>query len=322
MLEAALAQPPSLFYSRQSILKVTRMTPRTSTALAVVALLTLGAAPLAAGPLSDYNLILFQNYNYQGGEVEGRTIVGGDLNAAGQAPTFATAWPVSPIMATVQIVGNTTAANVNMQSGNFVHKGTLSVGNINHNGGGATLLDSGLSVAALQTGSQMDAQAWALIPGNGAFLGAPFNYTLEYTGSSGLAVFTLPATTLFASNNTLQLNVPAGKTVLINVTGTNVVVGGGVNLAGIGWSTVGFGKILWNFPQATSIDFGGIAMKGAVLAPYADTSGGAVFDGAFCAKSYTGAREFHLPPFTGTIEPPPLPVESATWSRIKTQRAP
>lgn len=293
------------------------MTPWKTTALAVGALLFLGAAPLAAGPLSNYNLILFQDYNFQGGDVEGRTLVGGNLNAGGQSPTFATAWPVAPIVSTVEIVGNSTAANINMQSGNFVHKGTLSVGNINHNGGGSTILDAGLSVATVQTQCQMDAAAWALIPANGSFLGAPFSYTLQYTGPAGLAVFTLPATTLFAANNTLQLNVPAGKTVLINVTGTNIAVGGGVNLAGIGWTTVGFGRILWNFPQATSIDFNGIAMKGAVLAPYASTTGGAVFDGAFCAKSYTGAREFHLPPFTGTIEPPPLPARAVTWGALK-----
>ena len=67
----------------------------------------------------------------------------------------------------------------------------------------------------------------------------------------------------------------------------------------------------------TPFDFNGLAMKGAVLAPYASTTGGAVFDGAFCAKSYTGAREFHLPPFTGTIEPPPLPARAVTWGALK-----
>lgn len=298
------------------------MTSRRTAVLAVAALISLSARPLMAGPLSDYNLILIQDYNYQGGEVEGRTIVGGHLNAAGQSPTFATSWPVNPVMATVEIVGNTAAANINMQSGNFVHKGSLSVGNINHNGGGSTILYPALSLSAIQATVQLDAQSYALIPANGSFLGAPFNYTLQYTGAASLAVFTLPATTLFAANNTLQLNVPAGKTVLINVTGTNIAAGGGVNLAGSGWTTVGFGRILWNFPQATSIDFNGIAMKGAVLAPYAATTGGAVFDGAFCAKSYAGAREFHLPPFTGTIEPPPLPVESTTWSGLKTIVAP
>ena len=43
---------------------------------------------------------------------------------------------------------------------------------------------------------------------------------------------------------------------------------------------------------------------------------GAVFDGAFAAKSYTGAREFHLPLFNGSIDPP-LAVQSTTWSAIK-----
>lgn len=293
------------------------MTSRPAAFLAACALACLPLTPALAGPLANYNLLLFQDYNYQGGEVEGRTLLGGNLNAAGQSPTFATAWPVAPLVSTLEVVGNTTAANINMQSGNFVHKGSVAVGNINHNGGGSTILDSGLSVATAQAECQLDTQAWALIPANGSFLGAPFSYTLQYTGPSNLAVFTLPATTIFAANNTLQLNVPAGKTVLINVTGTTITVGGGVNLSGSGWSTVGYGKIAWNFPQATSIDFAGIAMKGAVLAPYAATTGGAVFDGAFCAKSYTGAREFHLPAFTGTIEPPPLPTLSTTWGALK-----
>lgn len=279
-------------------------------------LLWANAAP-AINPLSEYNLVLTGDYNYQGGEVEGRTLLGGNLNAAGQSPTFAIQVAVNPKIRTVEVVGNVTAQNINMQSGHFVYRGVLNVaGNINHNGGGSTIQDPTLSIAAAQAELQNSSATYALLSANGTFTGAPFSFSLNYAGAGPVAVFNLSAATLFANNNTLSLNVPAGKVVLINVTGTSIAVGGGVNLAGAGWAAVGYNKILWNFPQATSINFNGIAMKGAVLAPFADTTGGAVFDGAFAAKSYTGAREFHLPLFNGSIDPP-LAVQSTTWSAIK-----
>lgn len=47
------------------------------------------SATVFASPLSEYNLILLEDYNFQGGDVEGRTFIGGDLNAAGMGADFA-----------------------------------------------------------------------------------------------------------------------------------------------------------------------------------------------------------------------------------------
>lgn len=118
---------------------------------------------------------------------------------------------------------------------------------------------------------------------------------------------------IFAQNNSLKLDHGDASTVIINVAGSEINVGGGVNLTeGFGFypdgSNIGARNILWNFFEAVSIDFGNTGMVGSVLAPWAKVSGGNNFDGTLVAQSYTGGREFHdfsfIPPTTSVNEPP------------------
>lgn len=268
--------------------------------------LALLALPASALSLSDYNLILSGDYNYRGGEVEGRTLIGGNLNAASHSPVFGTRPKQIPEgSAGLTVVGDINAANLNLNGGNLVHGGALNLGNLNNNSNGTIAQVPGLDFSQVFQSLQVGSQGLAGMSANGAFIGDQ----LSYTGSGGSAVFNLDAGHLFAQNNSLKLDAGSAQTVIVNVSGKAVTLGGGVNLTNgfdflAGENSIGANNILWNFYEAEDIDFNGIAMRGSVLAPYANITGGAVFDGSVAARSYTGDREFH----NFTFNPPEVTV--------------
>lgn len=255
----------------------------------------------AALPLSDYNLILFEDYNFTGGDVVGSSFIGGNLNASGYSVTFGD---------DVFVVGDVNAGGINLNNGaNLTYGGSENTGHINRNGGGVVAQDPSLSLGSLQS-ELTGASGWySSLGANGNFAGSD----LLYSGSDSLAVFDVSATDIFKQNNSLKMFAGSAETVVINVSGANIAADGGVNLTGNGFGkdanadNLGARNILWNFYEAESIDFGNLAMVGSVLAPYASlTGGGGAFDGSVAAKSYTGYLEFHdytfVPPTTNVPE--------------------
>jgi choice-of-anchor A domain-containing protein len=102
--------------------------------------------------------------------------------------------------------------------------------------------------------------------------------------------------------------------VVINVSGSSITNAGGVNMnngfsALANGSNIGASNILWNFYEATSINFGSMRVNGSVLAPFADITMQIDFDGAVAARSYTGAGQVHnflfnwTPPTVSVPEP-------------------
>lgn len=271
--------------------------------IASMAAMSLSATAM---PLQEYNLVLAQDYNFSGGDVEGKTFIGGNLNAAGLAADFATKEPQLTVSDTLKVAGDITATNINMQHGNVVYGGANNVGNINFNGPGELIHDTTLSVDAVFSELVNYSASYAALSSGGTFTAG--NSTLSYHDAGPLAVFNVSANDVFAQNTGLKLDYNTASTVVINVSGTNISVAGGVNLLdGFRPHELGARNILWNFYEATSIDFRDIAMFGSVLAPTADLIGGAVFDGSVGAKSYTGGREFHRflfnPPSVDVTEP-------------------
>lgn len=265
----------------------------------------LAAANIAsAGPLDDYNLILTGDYNYQGGEVEGATLIGGNLNAAGHSPTFGTRPFTNPVG--LQVVGDINATNMQINRGDLVYGGALNVTNVNMNGGGSVTFDDTFDMSAIISDLTAESDYYLGLTANGSLSGG----ILSYGGSDSLAVFDLAATDVFAQNSTLKLQYGSADTVVINVSGQNINIGGGVNITD-GFRDLGAANIVWNFFEAETINFNGIGMYGAVLALDADTSGGSVFDGSFAAQSFTGAREFHQ--FGFNSPPIQVPAPAALW---------
>jgi len=264
-------------------------------------LLSSGAFAL---PLDHYNLILIDDYNFQGGDVEGKTLIGGDLLASGYGAVFGSR--AVRFEDTLEVVGDITATNITVENGDVVYGGTANVDNFNMNGGGSVSHDPNLSISSVQSELLRASHDYSLLNANGTY--ASNQKTLSYNGTDSTAVFNVSADNLFAQNTSLRLNSGSAETVVINVSGVNITAGGGTNLVdGFRHSDIGAGNILWNFYEAQTIDFNNLGMFGSVLATNADITGGAVFDGAVAANSYTGGREFHNflfnPPSVNVDEP-------------------
>lgn len=248
--------------------------------------------------LGTYNLVLLEDYNFSGGDVQGSSFIGGDLNAQGRYAEFGSRLAnTDTAIDAVTIVGDVNASGIRvLRDNNLVYGGALNASHVELNDGddGQLIYDSSLSVADIANELYTDTAYYASLSANGTYSNGVFNYA----GTDDIAVFDVSAIDVFSQNSNLNLKWGSADTVIINVSangysGNDIAIGGGVNLNNGFTQLIGFSNILWNFYDAESIDFNGVAMKGSVLAPFADTSGGASFDGAFAANSYTGAREFH-----------------------------
>ncbi|BFT28949.1 hypothetical protein D210916BOD24_01250 [Alteromonas sp. D210916BOD_24] len=260
------------------------------------------------GALGTYNLILLEDYNFSGGDVQGRTFIGGNLNAQGRYAEFGSRLAnTNTAIDAVTIVGDVNASGVRvLRDNNLVYGGALNASTVELNDGddGQLIHDPNVTIADIATELYTDTAYYASLSSNGAYSNGVFNYT----GIDEVAVFNVSAIDIFSQNSNLSLNWGAAETVIINVSANgfsnnDIVIGGGVNLNNGFTQQSAFSNVLWNFYDAESINFNGVAMKGSVLAPFADTSGGASFDGTFAANSYTGAREFH--DFVFNYERPP-----------------
>ncbi|WP_224372300.1 choice-of-anchor A family protein [Hyalangium versicolor] len=96
----------------------------------------------------------------------------------------------------------------------------------------------------------------------------------------------------FVGINQLAFNAPAGSMVLVNIRGTSVTLsnfgitmGGGIDQHGI----------LYNLPEATTLNASSIGIWGTILAPNASvTFNNGNWDGGIYAVSLTGTAEGHL----------------------------
>lgn len=171
----------------------------------------------------------------------------------------------------------------------------------------SSIADSGVDFGA----------AAAYLTGNSAYWGslAATGETVSNGGAISLTgdnadlnVFNIIGSDLLDAT-TLNINVIDGSTVLINVTGsTSGLTNMGFNLSGVDCA-----NILYNFFEATDLDFYSVGIQGSVLAPLADVDfyWGNI-DGQMIAYTLddgdTGnTGEFHNIGFAGSLSPVPLP---------------
>jgi choice-of-anchor A domain-containing protein len=243
--------------------------------MSVVSTVALSAAVLGpvaahADTASDYNLFVLGNANVHSSDTQGRVAVGG--NATFDSYSIGT--NASPSSVNLVVGGKLTAG---------VNGGGSTVG-LTEVGGTASF--HGWSNAGVTTGvnplpvdfaseaTRLDTLTTTLsqYAATGTVGTVPWGgqFTLDAanSGVSGLNVFDISGAQL-ASSNTFTIDVAAGQTVLINVDGSADQMSGGLNILGGSAS-----QILWNFYDASTLSFSGIAMEGSVLAPTADYQGG------------------------------------------------
>lgn len=267
-------------------------------------------------PLSSYSVITSGDFSTNS-DVEGRTMVGGNLTGSNSATYgIRLQGQVSPSEPTLRVKGNISAGNpINLNAGSLELGGSANGRIVNYNGGGSLvsnptadysavinqLTDASASIATMSANSN------AFVPGvqPGPFV---FNACPD---SSGVAVLLIDGSNLFGNSNVQQidLNVNGATDILINVAGISINWQFG-NMVGAFTGTDIRSSVVWNFFEATSINFGSHNMMGQVLAPKASVTTQANIDGSIFAKSLTTYSEVHLPGYGGDFQNSPTSAEN------------
>jgi len=184
----------------------------------------------------------------------------------------------------------------------------------NFNGGGhlVTAGGSGINFNALR--STLDAQTVFLgalgttgtIVGTNSPLANNPSYFVLLGTDPNLNVFNITAAQLASVNNPIDIIAPVGSTIIINVSGTNIIVGGGLfynNVQHSGDDPTD-DRILFNFPDATTVQINK-ELSASVLAPFAILTGDSQMDGNFIAAQINVRGEVHNVEFIGDLPQPP-----------------
>ena len=132
-----------------------------------------------------------------------------------------------------------------------------------------------------------------------------FNFTAA-ANASDFAVADITASQLASGTFNLPTYATStnGKTLIINVSGTNVTFGANE----IGNGSLVQQNIIWNFMDATTVNVN-TAVYGSILAPKATITGSSPINGSVVAKVFQDCGEVHLGTFNGNthflVAPPP-----------------
>lgn len=292
----------------------------------------------ALDAMSYYNLIATGNVQSKH-EVEGRSFIGGNVTGTSNFNTDGLAgyglravgdvkdgWK-SVQKGDVQVGGNVSQVNLNGAPQNISYGGTLSDMNVNNPntktqvaGLGATMsvefnsIVSNLSTLSTYLGDLGTTEQVDLGTANKAIFSAD-------TSSSNIAVFTLGNLSELASRQVSFTGVDDYDLVVINVTGAGPqALANSTNFA----SAFGLGtSVIWNFTQATTLNFAAQNWFGSVLALHTTDvwnasaiEGSMVFGGTFHQEGEVHTDtfgDFRFPPENPGI--PGVP-EPATWAMM------
>ncbi|WP_185235657.1 choice-of-anchor A family protein [Teredinibacter franksiae] len=268
----------------------------------VMAATVFAGTQAAAMPLSEYNLIVLNDFDGTV-HVQGKTLIGGDMTAPDSVLSADAELLFSN---SVSVGGNIYGHNIQVQNGNVVYGGdNTDESNISvHNG--TIYQDLSLSIAAVESELESYSAGYAGLSANGFVAGDMNGRRFTYTGTESVAVFDIDAS-LFQNSYGFGFDLGSAETAIINVTGNAATIHGGMNFLG----NIGelYDNILWNFHEATSITLNN-KFVGSVLATQADvTNNGFDFDGALAARNYNtnATNELHSfnfqPPATEVPEP-------------------
>lgn len=252
------------------------------------------------GIAGDFNAFVFTDYTGQWSDVEGRLAVGQDakLSGYGVGDKLTNSHGTRDDL----IVGDDlTYQNGQVFNGNIVYGDTASINSVGVPNG-TIRKDHVVDFTAAETDLKTKSATWSGYGTNGTIAN---NWGgLNLTGSSStLNVFNLSATQL-QNIWGLTINVPAGSSVLVNVTGTNISLQNfSMNVNGTDGS-----HVLFNLYQATDVTLQGVGFQGSILAPQAHiTFNNGSLSGTLVADSFTGQGQFNLSPIRINI-PESLPA--------------
>jgi choice-of-anchor A domain-containing protein len=304
-------------------------------AAAVVALPGICHADSILGVAGAYNLVALNGNITTGAEVNGRIAASNEIlggTTIGTAFQTHQADPNGFAGAYVIVAGNDagSSATFNVNGGGNVYANGANPANFHlANEGGGTVVTSGpspIDFAGLR--SSLDTESLnlaALAATTGETLGrgsSPINpqfFVLKGTNAL-INVFNISAADFYNNGAALDIEVPPGSTVIINVDGAQIDLATGIYLNGSQESDQNNdgGAILFNFSDATTVQIAG-QLDGSILAPLAAFSNTSQLGGTVIASSIDESGEIHNIEFTGTVPPTdPTVPEPATLAMVGT----
>ena len=259
--------------------------------------------------LNKFNLIVLDNVNAPGfTHIDGGAYIGGNYNATG-ASDFAIQSGPTCADNSLTIVGSVIAGGpLKVLNGNAL-TGQPTSSRIAMNSGCTATVDNTLTNTAIKAELNAASSAFAAetannndptIDGSGKLI-----FNVDVVSANNLAVFNVTTAQVFASaaNNQIEFVYgagisPATTTILVNVSGSDV---DWTSNASFGNSVeTNAARIIWNFHNATTIDFNK-QWFGAMIAPLATLNAGSQnLTGSIAVKNITGAGEVHKPRFAST----------------------
>ncbi len=259
--------------------------------------LSLGTTPVFdLGIASSFNLFVLKDATQPSSDTEGKVAVGRDAHFTG----YSVGDKLAPSGGTedVLIVGRKlTYISGQVYNGNVVYGQYANIQQQNLCSDGTIRQENPVPVDFAQ--AEIDLNALTAQLANKQVNGTTtFQWGgLTLTGSDPLLnVFEVSGADLSSANN-MQIDVPNGSVVLVNIDGTNITWTGGLTVNG-----TAIGNVLYNFHQAQDIYIQGIDIRGSVLAPKAKVNFvTGVINGQMICNYFTGQGQMNLSPFHGNI---------------------
>jgi choice-of-anchor A domain-containing protein len=213
-----------------------------------------------------------------GGNVYSFTATGANFNFANEN------YSGSPYTGSKLVTGGTSPINFSTIKTEMISLSTQLAG-LTANGAVCSVNNSGLIVAGggCPSSSKTYNPSWLVL----------------YGSSTTTNIFNLTQAQ-FQGGKNLDIAVPAGSTVIINVAGTSDTLQNSIYFNGATVTDANAGSILFNFSTATSVTINA-QFDATLLAPYAALSGGSQMGGMFIAASIGSTGEVHYDPFTSTL---------------------
>jgi choice-of-anchor A domain-containing protein len=278
--------------------------------LLVVGTVLAGVAQASAGTLTatdilkQFNVVTTGNLSTNS-DIEGRTVVGGNLTGGATFYNNPGGAAASNFRA-LTVYGNSTVGNpININNGGGATIQGMAAGLINLNGGGEKSVNGAPAAPLPNFSSTFTAPLQSLVTtlagmvANSVLPGAstpgfPNNVPIKASAGTGLAVFSITTADL-AKYASFSIDLNGRDGAVFNVTG-----GSYTGMANFLNATSVASKVIWNFTDATSLDFQR-QWGGTVLARNAAVTNSTPIEGSLFAASYNGRGELHSRPFSATL---------------------
>ena len=243
------------------------------------------------GVAQDWNVFVLGNYRW-GVDVQGAVAAGGNVTMEG----FSLAQLVPG--GTALVVGDWTGLTSGTVYGDVIwNNGRRIAADVTFAGGGSEYNGTPIDFVSAQTHLEDLSLDLADLPANGGTSVSAWGEVRMVGTSPAINVFDVDGADL-ADATYIDIDAPAGSFVVVNVTG-----GTGFTNLGIFLDGVDEQHLLWNFHDATWLDFEAVGLRGTILAPTSHTCfDNGNFDGQIISYHLYGDAEGHHFPFAGDFE--------------------